>query len=146
MTKRAPDQSPVTGGSPDARRDTPRATPAQRSQPGKPSGHSLGNPRPRQEGFPSRGDAASQLDVHAVGVTFAGQQFLVGSGVRVGVALVVFLRVEDADRRGQALFEQIELAEELGKLIFEIKVLNVNVVYFREMAEKLVKSECSGPH
>ena len=39
-----------------------------------------------------------------------------------------------------------ELAEELGKLIFEIKVLNVNVVYFREMAEKLVKSECSGPH
>ena len=39
-----------------------------------------------------------------------------------------------------------ELAEELGKLIFEIKVLNTSVVYFREMAERLVKSECSGPH
>ena len=39
-----------------------------------------------------------------------------------------------------------ELAEELGKLIFEIKVLNTSVVYFREMAEMLVKSECSGPH
>ncbi len=39
-----------------------------------------------------------------------------------------------------------ELAEELGKLIFEIKVLNTNVVYFREMAENLIKSECSGPH
>ena len=44
------------------------------------------------------------------------------------------------------ILEQIELAEELGKLIFEIKVLNTSVVYFREMAERLVKSECSGPH
>mgnify|MGYP003704540053 CR=1 FL=1 len=39
-----------------------------------------------------------------------------------------------------------ELAEELGKIIFEIKVLNTSVVYFREMAEMLVNSECSGPH
>ena len=39
-----------------------------------------------------------------------------------------------------------EKAEELAKLIFEIKVLNTNVIYFREMAEMLVKSDCSGPH
>ena len=62
----------------------------------------------------------------------------------VAIERCVRVRVGQLQVRRRVL--PAELAEELGKLIFEIKVLNTSVVYFREMAERLVKSECSGPH
>ena len=40
----------------------------------------------------------------------------------------------------------VELAEQLTALVDESKVLNNNLDYYRQMAEQLVSTPCSGPH
>lgn len=39
-----------------------------------------------------------------------------------------------------------DLAEEMAKLLHEAKALQVSLKYFREMADFLQKTDCSGPH
>jgi|APCry1669191812_1035378.scaffolds.fasta_scaffold00106_11 hypothetical protein len=56
------------------------------------------------------------------------------------VLLEIAKCVEGNEGRG------LELAEELSALVLESKMLNTNLVYFREMAEQLINSPCSGPH
>ncbi len=72
-----------------------------------------GDPGVVVEHVPARVDATGQVELHAGGVALARQQFLLGGGVGVGVALVVLLRVEQRHTQGGALLEQLELATQL---------------------------------
>ena len=77
-----------------------------------------GNPGVVVEDFPGRRDAARQVELHPGGVALARQQLLLGRGVGVGVALVVFFAVERGHAQAGAFFKQLEFAADFKVAAF----------------------------